>query len=497
LRQKNRINVNALSGSTKFRYSFGVKILVVDDDELMCLTLKAVFKGDQLFFAKSFDEASSLLKVEYFNAAFLDIQLQKGTKGDGLDLLKLIRERDCYLPCVMISGLDDRETVMNCLELGAVDYVAKGTVSPDAYRVALYKSAVWRKLLSESPAARTPKIGKLSEALTLRGNSTQMNALRENIQRMASLAGPFLILGETGTGKELAARALWAFKKDANRPFVAINCASLPENLVESELFGFEKGSFTGALASKTGLFEAANGGDIFLDEIGELSLDLQAKFLRVLQDKKVRRLGSDKERPLDIRIIAATNVDLMDAVENDEFREDLFYRLNVHQLRMPTLRERPSDVIELFNYFMHENNFQNLSILEDAQKLLESFPWPGNVRQLKAFAEYLRSQLPLNNAKLEANHVQTWMGFNRLRSKNKNDQKGSHGVLGLDPVQDIKLALEQKKSLSIVEMVDSIQKAYVEAALIGTGQNRSQAAKVLGVSRQRLSNWLSDWGIF
>jgi transcriptional regulator with PAS, ATPase and Fis domain len=299
-------------------------------------------------------------------------------------------------------------------------------------------------------------------------------------------------LGETGTGKELAARALWAAKKDAHRPFVAITCASLPENLVESELFGFEKGSFTGALAAKTGLFEAANGGDLFLDEIGELSLDLQAKFLRVLQDKKVRRLGSDKERPLDIRIIAATNVDLVDAVEKDEFREDLFYRLNVHQIRMPALRDRPSDIIELFEFFMHENGFLRISVSPEAEVLMKQFNWPGNVRQLKAFSEYLRSQLEPALGAVEANHVQTWLGFNRLKSKTKLASGPS-----FDPMHDVQEAFREKRSLAIVDMVDGIQRSYVEAALTVTSQNRSQAAKVLGVSRQRLSNWLSDWGIF
>jgi len=396
-----------------------MKILVVDDDELMQLTLKTVFKGEQVLFATSFAEASELLKSEYFNVAFLDIQLKKGTHGDGLDLLKLIGERDSYLPCVMISALDDRATVMKCLELGAVDYVAKGTVSPEAYRLALYKSAVWRKLLSESPSGRVPKTLRGDFDLSqIKGNSTKMVELKSTIQKMGVLPGPFLVLGETGTGKELVAKALWAAKRDSNRPFIAVNCASLPENLVESELFGYEKGSFTGALATKTGLFEAANGGDIFLDEIGELSADLQAKFLRVLQDRKVRRVGSDKERPLDIRIIAATNIDLMEAVSENEFREDLFYRLNVHQVRLPPLRERSEDLLELFDLFMKEHGFSEVSLSEEAKGLMLQFKWPGNVRQLKGFSEYLRANLDLKKPDLTAKIVETWLSFNQIRSK-------------------------------------------------------------------------------
>ncbi|MDZ4678700.1 MAG: sigma-54 dependent transcriptional regulator [Oligoflexia bacterium] len=469
-----------------------MKILIVDDDELMRLTLKTVFKDEQISFATSFEEASNLLNKEVFAAAFLDIQLKTGTTGDGIDLLRRIRERDPYLPCVMISGLDDKPTIMKCLEIGAVDYVVKGAVSPEAYKYALYKSAAWRKNLSESNTGRLIKgltpLGGINE---IRGQSRAVTELKEVIRKIGKLPGPFLVLGATGTGKELVARALWSCYGDANRPFIAVNCASLPENLVESELFGYEKGAFTGALNTKTGLFEAANGGDIFLDEIGDLSIDLQAKFLRVLQEKKVRRLGSDKERPIDVRIIAATNVNLIDAVNENEFREDLFYRLNVHQLRLPTLSERTDDILDLLKFFLSVNDLSDVSFETGAKELLLNFNWPGNIRQLRSFAEYLRSHLNSQETVIKSEMVQNWLSYNQVRGK-----KTASTIGGFQPIADVQSALVGKKSLDVVSQIDGLLRSYVEAALQATQNNRSQAAKILGVSRQRLSNWLNEWGI-
>src|ERR1017187_820795 len=187
-----------------------MKILVVDDDELMRLTLKTIFKDEQVSFATSFEEAENILKADYFSVAFLDIQLQKGTKGDGIELLRRIRERDVYLPCVMISGLDDKATIMKCLELGAVDYVVKGTVNPEAYRYALYKSLSWRKILAESQSGRIPKgLNQPASLDDIKGLAPKTLELKQSLSKLAILPGPFLIIGETGVGKELVARALW------------------------------------------------------------------------------------------------------------------------------------------------------------------------------------------------------------------------------------------------------------------------------------------------
>jgi len=470
-----------------------MKLLVVDDDELMQLTLKAIFKDAEVHTADSVEGAEKLLEQHVFNAAFLDIQLKN--QGSGLELLRRIRERDRYLPTVMISGIEDQPTIMKCLELGAVDYVVKGTVMPEAYRFALYKSSMWRKLLADSFSTRYPggtALGPQAVEL-IKGSDPSVQELKNQIQRVGKLPGPFLISGETGTGKELVARALWGMMGDKNRPFIAVNCASLPESLVESELFGYEKGAFTGALQAKTGLFEAANGGDLFLDEIGELDVDLQAKLLRVLQEKTVRRLGSDRERPVNVRVIAATHVDLPSAIEEKAFREDLFYRLNVHLLQVSALRERPDDIIELLKMFLAQVGFRNVTLESEARQLLESFRWPGNVRQLRSFAEHLRGHLDhVQNAITKA-MVERWMAQNRTRSA---AQASSQTGFGINAALEVQKALNENRVIPVVEMLDTLQRQYVTASMEATQKNRSRAARLLGVSRQRLCNWLSQWGL-
>jgi two-component system nitrogen regulation response regulator NtrX len=469
-----------------------MKILIVEDDELMQATLKTLLKDLEVTQARSMAEALSAIQKEVFAAAFLDINLKAGTAGDGIELLKKIREGDSYLPCVMISGIEDKATITKCLDLGAVDYVVKASGSPDIYRLALHKALTWRKLLSESQSSRVGLPLASRNPYEMYGQSQAIKSLKETISRVGKLPGPFLILGETGTGKELVARSLWRASGDNNRPFIALNCASLPENLVECELFCYERGAFTGALTTKTGLFEAANGGDIFLDEIGELTPELQAKLLRVLQEKRVRRLGSDKERPIDFRVITATHVDILSAVQTGDFRDDLFFRINVHQIKVVPLRERGTDIPILAKLFLEELGFSKITFNQDVQTLLENFQWPGNIRQLKAFCQgavpYL--QTAGGGANLTSEVVKEWIKVNDVR------KAGSSLSKDLDPTAEIKSAFNEKKSINIVSKLDALQRSYVDAALLVTQNNRSQAAKLLGVSRQRLSNWLSEWGM-
>ncbi len=466
-----------------------MKLLIVEDDLLMQQTLIGVFNDHQCVVVSTYAAAELALSLNIFGAAFLDIQLSGPVEKDGMLLLKKIQDLDHYLPCIMISGIDDPQTITKCLDLGAVDYVAKGTVNPQAYKIALLKALNWKKIVAESPQEREKK-RNITDDFGIKGSSQGTNDLREQISRVSNMPGPFLIMGETGVGKELVARALWAGVKKNHRPFIAVNCASLPENLVESELFGYEKGAFTGAMNAKTGLFEAANGGDIFLDEIGDLGLDLQAKLLRVLQEKKVRRLGSDKERPVDFRIIAATNIDLVEAVAQKEFREDIFYRLNVYSVRVPALRDRIDDVPELLKYFLNEMGISSVEIDTSAQTALKEYLWPGNVRQLKAFCLFMIPFLNGGKTLIEEKYFTQW-------KLNQGLKVGPPVTQELSAEVQVATALKNQKSLDIVGLVESFQKSYVDVALKLTKNNRSQAAKILGVSRQRLSNWLSDWGIF
>ena len=465
-----------------------MRLLVVDDDDLMHLTLKSVFHDAEIISAKTIVEAEKLISAQTFNVAFIDIQLNSNGSGEGVELLRRIRDRDSYLPCIMMSGLEEPKIILRCLELGAVDYIAKGVVSPEAYRLATYKSALWRKLLTESPRARTPFAQDSTHEI--RGESKAVIQLRQTLSKLGTLPGPFLIMGESGTGKELVARSLWAAQNNPLRPFVAVNCASLPENLIESELFGFERGAFTGAQNAKTGLFEAANGGDIFLDEIGELSMDLQAKLLRVLQEKTVRRLGSDRERRIDVRVIAATHVDIPQAIEEKEFREDLFYRLNVHPIFVPPLRERREDIELLINYFTQQNGIRNIKIDAEAKVLLETFLWPGNIRQLRSLCEYIRTYLDMADPRITQEVVSQWLTFNRPRKKEERAHEARN------PLEEVRQALTTKSVIEVLSITDNLRRAYVEAALSLSSDNRSKAAKVLGLSRQRLSNWMSEWGL-
>lgn len=477
-----------------------MKILIVEDDLLLQQTLKSVFKTYDCTIVSSFAAAEKALSQNSYIAAFLDIQLEGPVEKDGVMLLSKIQSIDPYLPCVMISGLDSPEIIAKCLELGAVDYVAKGTVNPQGYQIALLKALHWKKLKAESRAQGIVEAGQTADHhFGFIGNSNKVTQLKEQITQVGSMPGPFLILGETGVGKELVARALWSAQGKAHRPFIAVNCASLPENLVESELFGYERGAFTGALQARAGLFEAANGGDIFLDEIGDLSLDLQAKLLRVLQEKRVRRLGSEKERAVDFRVIAATNVNLAEAIEKKEFREDVFYRLNVFTIKIPSLRERKEDIALLLESFLKEYKVNSAQIETGCLESLINYEWPGNVRQLKAFALFLVPQLKSKQVVTQS-LFESWLSNQGVRkiTEAKSSVSDSSDLLSIQRIEkELEDAHANKKKIDIVELVEGLQKNYVLAALKETKNNRSLAAKLLGVSRQRLSNWLSEWGIF
>ncbi|MBK9293949.1 MAG: sigma-54-dependent Fis family transcriptional regulator [Oligoflexia bacterium] len=465
-----------------------MKILIVEDDILLQQTLKSVFKDYHCTVVTSFSAAEEALSKNNYIAAFLDIQLEGPEDKDGILLLKKIQSLDPYLPCVMISGIDNPQTIAQCLEIGAVDYVAKGTVNPQGYQIALLKALHWRNL-----KAQTRQVTIKSDLGSgLKGVSEKIKELKGQINSVGKMPGPFLILGETGTGKELIAKALWENMGKNHRPFITVNCASLPENLVESELFGYEKGAFTGALNTKTGLFEAANGGDIFLDEIGDLNPELQAKLLRVLQEKKVRRLGSEKERPIDFRVIAATNVNLNEAIEKKEFREDLFFRLNVFTIKASPLRERKEDIAYLLQGFLNEFKIKSAQIESKCLEVLTHYSWPGNVRQLKAFALFLVPKLNHKNLVL-LEYFNQWLEFQgAAKELSQNKESASDNIQG-----EVKEALSNQKSINIVEKMQALQKNYVLTTLKETKNNRSTAARLLGVSRQRLSNWLTEWGIF
>jgi two-component system response regulator PilR (NtrC family) len=361
------------------------RILVVDDERSMREFLDILLRKEGYEVASAGDVDGALLALESddYDLVISDIQMPGKS---GLDLLKAIREANGDALVVMITAFATTETAIAAMKEGAYDYVTK-PFKVDEIKLVVQK-ALEKKLLASENARLRSELRSERRERQLVGTSPRMQQVYEMIGRVAATKTNVLVVGESGTGKELVARAIHTESDRADAAFVALNCAAIPENLLESELFGHVKGAFTGAVGNKTGLFESADAGTLFLDEIGELSLPLQVKLLRVLQDKTIRRVGGTSDRRVDVRIIAATNRRLEDEVAAGRFREDLYYRLNVIQLQLPALRERMEDLPLLVHHFV-EKYARELAkpvrgVSDEAMARLRAHAWPGNVRELE-----------------------------------------------------------------------------------------------------------------
>ncbi len=366
-------------------------VLVVDDDADICIALEMILKyeGYLVWTAKSAKVALARLDHEENLGGRADLVLTdvKMPDMDGLQLLEAIRQRPDPPPVVMISGHGDVATAVEAVRAGAVDFLEK-PLDQNRVLVGLTNALRTKRLTKENTGLRQ----QLSDRFELVGEGGPIRRLKEEIERVAPADAPVLITGENGTGKEIVARNLHLQGEHSGGPFVAVNCAAIPSELIESELFGHEKGSFTGAHERRIGHFEAAHGGTLFLDEIGDMPLAAQAKVLRALETREVTRVGGTESIQVSIRIVAATNADLPLAVEQKEFRVDLFYRLNVLPLRVPPLRERADDIQLLATHFLKEiakrTGRRALRMSSGAQKLLRAQSFPGNVRQLRNLIE-------------------------------------------------------------------------------------------------------------
>ena len=353
-----------------------IDLLVVDDDDEFRSTMARMFsrRGFQVQEAANGDFALAAAQRRDFHVAILDMKMPGLC---GVDLLQKFKEEHAECEFIVLTGQGTIETAVQAMKQGAYDFLTKPFPLKELER--LIEKAYERGQLRKENVRLRALLERSQPKSEMLGQSSAM----EEVFRLIERAGPsdkaILIQGESGTGKELVARALHQSSQRAERPMVVINCAALPEALLESELFGHEKGAFTGAISTKAGLFETADGGTVFIDEIGEMPGSLQAKLLRVLEDGSLRRVGSLKERRVNVRLLAATNRDMAKAVENGEFREDLFYRINVISLELPTLRERSGDIPLLVAHFLG----RDWDIEEDALRLIEQYHWPGNVRQL------------------------------------------------------------------------------------------------------------------
>ncbi len=360
------------------------EILIVEDEKIIRISLSRLLtrNGFSVTTAGSVDEAEKE-GLEGFDLIIADIRLPG---AEGTTLIGLAKP----VPVLIMTSYSSVQSAVDAMKQGAADYIAKPYNHDEM--VLTIKRLLKNQQLEYQNIVLKRELENLHPIKNLMGKSDPILQVKDRIQRVAKTDTSVLILGETGTGKELTARAIHAQSLRAEKALISINCASIPENLIESELFGHEKGAFTGALKSSKGLIAAADSGTLFLDEIGELSLEAQAQLLRVLQEGEIRRVGSNKMQYVDIRLIAATHRNLLDMVEQKKFREDLYYRLNVMEITLPPLRHRTDDILELAEQILHtiSTRFQrsNFSFDEGAIKLLKAYHWPGNVRELENIIE-------------------------------------------------------------------------------------------------------------
>jgi DNA-binding NtrC family response regulator len=366
-----------------------IKILLVDDEEpsreaLLILLQRA---GYRLTGCGSGNEALELLASDSFDLVITDLFLPDLT---GIDILKKVKELSPVMEVILITGHASAESAVRAMKEGAFDYITK-PLNIDELRIIIDKALEKQRLLTENVYLKK-QLRDRYEFANIIGNSPAMQKVFSRMVKIIKTDSTVLVLGESGTGKELIAKAIHSNGPRRDKPFIAVHCGAIPENLLESELFGHTKGSFTGAIRDKVGKFEAANHGTIFLDEIGTLPMHLQIKLLRVLQEEEVERVGSNKPVKLDVRVISATNADLAEEVKKGNFRDDLYYRLNVIPVTLPPLRQRIEDILPLIRHFLAKYckamGRSTMSVSKEALEALESYPWPGNVRELENVVE-------------------------------------------------------------------------------------------------------------
>lgn len=447
-------------------------ILVVDDDEVMRQTLSDVLKkkGYAVSTADTGGQTISSIKEQLFDLILLDIRLPD---MDGLDVLKGIKEIESDIMVIVMTAYSDVQTAVTAMKSGAYDYIDK-PFELEELKILIKKALETQNLKNEIRQLRRQGKEK-HQGIEIYGNSPLIKNVMELIEMISQTPRTsVLIQGESGTGKELAANAIHYRSKRVNKPLIKINCSAIPENLLETELFGYEKGAFTDAKGTKKGLFELANGGTIFLDEIAEMKSYLQTKLLRVLESQNFMRVGGEREINVDVRIIAATNKDLSALVNAGQFRKDVYYRLKVMVIEMPPLRERREDTLPLANLFIEENNKElgkNVTgISEAAIEYLLNYQWPGNVRELKNIIE--RGIILSNGNEILPDHLP--IELRRSQMDGARDRTSDTEDLALETV-------EKKHIKDVLMMMDG---------------NKSKAARMLGISRSTLREKLKKYSI-
>ena len=438
-----------------------VRILVVDDERSMQDFLEIFFRreGFEVVTAAGFETAMLALETDDFDVVISDVQM---AGRSGIDLLRAIKSTSPETVVIMIMAFATTETAISAMKEGAYDYVTK-PFKMDELRLVVEK-ALEKKLLTQENRRLRSELRTQTRSRSFVGTSTAMQEVYELMAQVAATKTNVLISGESGTGKELVARGIHEQSERREQPFIAVNCGAIPENLLESELFGHVKGAFTGAVQTKAGLFESADAGTLFLDEVGELPPPLQVKLLRVIQDKKVRRVGGNSDRPVDVRIVAATNRELVKEVEAGRFRDDLYYRLNVIQIALPPLRERMEDARLLVQHFLEKyaNEFGKPveGFAESALARIEAYDFPGNVRELENMVE--RAVALSRGPSIEVESLPP-----AIR----------------EPVQRASRSRLPAEGANLNELVNDFERGLLREALGRTHGVKKRAARLLGIS--------------
>lgn len=443
-------------------------ILIIDDEEGIRKSLTGVLKDENYAVesAATGEEGIAFMKKKDFDLVLLDIWLPG---IDGIEILKEIKKLDPLMEVVIISGHGNVETAVKITKLGAFDFIEKPL---DLEKTVI----IVRNALKQRQLQKQIRMMEESEEekFMMIGESSSMKVLKSKLERSAPTEGRVLIFGENGTGKELAARLIHRHSKRASKPFVAVNCAAIPDELIESEMFGHKKGAFTGADSNKIGKFEQAHGGTLFLDEIGDMSFKTQAKVLRVLEEGNIQPVGDIRNIPVDVRVIAATNKNLENEISANNFRKDLYFRLNVIPINIPPLRERTEDLPLLIDhyqdYFSAKYNSAKKNFLPSAMKALLKYDWPGNVRELKNMIERLFIMYPAN--KVDESIIET--------------------LFFRQPLEDSELY----GFLTLKEAMDNFEKKCIMHKLKMHNHNVSETADALGIERTSLYRKLKKFNV-
>ncbi len=457
-----------------------INILVVDDDKSMREFLELILKRERYNVTRARDGADALLllKDNIFDLIITDLMMPA---INGLELLKKAKELYPGIKVIVITAFGTIETAIEAIKLGAYDYITK-PFNNDDLRLRIRRALETRRMEQENILLKQ-KLGITDGKWDIIGVSSAMQDVFNLIERVKDTRTNVLLYGESGTGKELVARAIHYQGTRKDKPFIPINCGAIPENLVESELFGHKRGAFTGAVENKKGLFLEADGGTVFLDEVGELPLQTQVKLLRVIQDKKIKPIGDNAEYPVDVRIISATNKNLRELVKEAKFREDLFYRLNVIQIEMKPLRERKDDIVPLARHFLDRYNREFSKSIRDFSKetmdILKSHFYPGNIRELENIVERavaIEATPVILPESLPADLVRT------------GEESGRHGYT----LDDIAVRFNGV----IDNLLNTIEKGLIEDALHACSGDRTRACTLLGIPMRSLRYRIKKYDI-